>query len=72
MSKKATKRINETSTMAAGSVAGAPSNDYFIDREEFLKELQLREVIRKDISHSEKKKQSVQEKQEQILRKSIR
>jgi len=72
MSKQATKRINEMSTMAGGAVEGASSNDYFIDREEFLKELQLREVIRKVISASERKKQNLQEKQEQILRKAIR
>jgi len=47
-------------------------NDYDIDRVEFLKELQLREVIRKIISVSENKRSSLQEKQENILRKAIR
>ena len=72
MSKKAIKKINEMSAMAGGAVEGAPSSDYFIDREEFLKELKLREVVRKVIAVSENKKQMLQEKQEQILRKAIR
>ena len=72
MSKKTTKKINEISTMAGGAVESAASNDHFIDREEFLRELQLREAIRKIIFSSNKKQQMLQEKQEKILRKAIR
>ena len=72
MSKKATKKIDEESAMAAGAVEGAPTKDYFIDREEFLKELQLRESIRKIIFSSKRKHRLLQEKQEKTLRKVIR
>jgi predicted RNA binding protein with dsRBD fold (UPF0201 family) len=58
--------------MAGGAVESAASNDHFIDREEFLRELQLREAIRKIIFSSNKKQQMLQEKQEKILRKAIR
>jgi len=68
MSKKTAKKINEMSAMAGGAITGASSTDYFINREDFLKELQLREVIRGIISTSESKKQNLQEK---ILRKVI-
>ena len=67
MSKKPQKRVNEISSMSGGSVEGASSNSHFIDREEFLKELQLREAIRKIISVTENKKQN----QENLLRKTI-
>jgi len=53
--------------MSGGSIEGTSSNSYFIDREEFLKELQLREAIRKIISVTENKKQN----QENLLRKTI-
>jgi len=57
--------------MAAGAVEGASSTEHFISREEFLKELQLREVIRKVISKSETKKQLQENKLRQIIRKLI-
>ena len=53
MKRTATKRISEMSSMAGGAVEGGSSDDYYINREEFLKELQLREVIRSIISSSE-------------------
>ena len=62
--------------MAAGSVEGsaapAPeeSEDYFISREKFLQELQLREVVRKMITISEQK-QKTKPTDESRLRKLI-
>ena len=56
MSRKNKKFIVESSTMAGGAVAGAVSaDDYFVSREKFLQELQLREVVRKIITISEQK-----------------
>ena len=54
-------KISEMSAMAAGSVEGSAApkqdepEDYFISREKFLQELQLREVVRKMITISEQK-----------------
>ena len=59
--------------MAGGAVEGAVGNvpdDYFIDREEFLKELLLREAIRNLISESEKEEEELFE-QENVLRSVI-
>ena len=72
MTKKATRKIDEESSMAGGAVEGAGSKNYFLDREQFIKELKLRECIRKIISSSKKKKELLQEQQELILRKAIR
>ena len=47
MKEKNKKKVSEASAMAAGAVAGAPSGQHLIDREEFLEELKLRESIRK-------------------------
>jgi len=56
MNRQNKKPIEETSAMAGGAVqGGAYRQDYFIDRMEFLKELQLREVVRKIITLSEQK-----------------
>jgi hypothetical protein len=56
MSQKTKKQIEETSSMAGGAVQGGSStDDYFISREKFLQELQLREVVRKIITISEQK-----------------
>ena len=56
MSQKTKKPIGETSSMAGGSIQGGSStDDYFISREKFLQELQLREVVRKIITLSEQK-----------------
>ena len=69
-------KISEMSAMAAGSVEGsaAPtpeeSEDYFISREKFLQELQLREVVRKMITISEQK-QKTKPTDESRLRKLI-
>jgi len=69
-------KISEMSAMAAGSVEGsaAPaseeSEDYFISREKFLQELQLREVVRKMITISEQK-QKTETTDESRLRKLI-
>lgn len=56
MSRQNKKPVEETSTMAGGAVQGGTyAQDYFIDRSQFLKELQLREVVRKMITISEQK-----------------
>ena len=56
MNQKTKKQIKETSTMSSGMVQGAAfPDDYFISRETFLQELQLREVVRKIITISEQK-----------------
>ena len=60
MTHKNKKPVRESSTMAAGSVQGSnSSDDYFISREKFLQELQLREVVRKIITISEQKQKSL-------------
>ena len=55
MRQKPLQKLDEMSTMASGAVEGASSNHHFINRDQFLKELQLREVIRKVIAISESK-----------------
>ena len=63
MKKEAKKQVEESSTMAGGNVEGAArSKDadegYFINREEFLRELQLREVVRRVITIAEQKQKT--------------
>jgi hypothetical protein len=56
MNRKTKEQIEETSTMGSGAVeGGGEPKDYFISREKFLQELQLREVVRKIITISEQK-----------------
>ena len=77
MKEERKSKISEMSAMAGGAVEGttAPnrndSEDYFISREKFLQELQLREAVRKMITISEQK-QKTKITEESRLRKLVK